>query len=99
MSLYNTFLEEYWIIASNDVNTINGMYDEAFDWSNASIEKYLRVRFREHFMESGLAEELIECVWHPNNFRKFKYLDPETFEDFDFNDLIYNEVTREFYTI
>ncbi len=46
-------------------------------------ENYIRKRFQEWFKRSELKEELIANVWHPKNFWKFKYLDPETFgEDF-----------------
>ena len=37
---------------------------------------------RKEFMkEYGLAWELMAAVWHPDNFHKFKYLDPDTFAD------------------
>ena len=37
---------------------------------------------RKEFMkEYGLAWELMAVVWHPDNFHKFKYLDPDTFAD------------------
>jgi hypothetical protein len=42
-------------------------------------DNYIRKRFQRHFMSCGLAEELIANVWHPRNFEKFQYLDPETF--------------------
>ena len=34
----------------------------------------------EQFKYSKLKEELMANVWHPRNFNKFKYLDPETFD-------------------
>ena len=40
---------------------------------------YIRKCYQKHFMSCGLAEELISVVWHPRNFEKFKYLEPETF--------------------
>jgi hypothetical protein len=37
---------------------------------------------RKEFMkEYGLAWELMAAVWHPDNFHKFKYLDPDIFAD------------------
>ena len=46
---------------------------------NYSREKYIRTRFQEWFMRSELKAELMASVWHPRNFEKFKYLNPETF--------------------
>jgi len=43
---------------------------------------YLRELKRVEFRQSKLKEELMAIVWHPKNFEKFKYLDPEIFEDF-----------------
>ena len=40
---------------------------------------YIRKCYQKHYMSCGLAEELISVVWHPRNFEKFKYLEPETF--------------------
>ena len=46
---------------------------------------FIRKCFQKHFMSSGIAEEIIAKVWHPRNFEKFKYLDPDTFgEEEDF---------------
>ena len=42
-------------------------------------EKYIRSRFHDWFKRSELKAELMANVWHPRNFEKFKYLDPETF--------------------
>ena len=42
---------------------------------------YIRKRFQEWFRRSELKEELIAKVWHPKNWEKFKYLDPETFDE------------------
>ena len=46
---------------------------------NKSREKYICFRFQEWFKRSELKAELMASVWHPRNFEKFKYLDPETF--------------------
>ena len=48
-----------------------------------AMNNYIRKCFQKHFMSCGIAEELIATVWHPRNFEKFKYLDPETFDDED----------------
>jgi len=42
-------------------------------------EEFIRKKFQEWFRRSDLKAELIANVWHPRNFEKFKYLDPETF--------------------
>ena len=39
------------------------------------FKKYLR----EWFKKSDLKKELIENLWHPKNYDKFKYYDPEMF--------------------
>ena len=50
---------------------------------DTSREKYIRERFQEWFKRSELKAEIMANVWHPRNFWKFRYLDPETFgEDF-----------------
>jgi hypothetical protein len=43
-------------------------------------DKYINEKITQYFK---LKEELIANVWHPKNFDKFKYLDPDTFE-FDY---------------
>lgn len=47
-----------------------------------SLERdtYINEKITQYFK---LKEELIANVWHPKNFDKFKYLDPDTF-DFDY---------------
>jgi hypothetical protein len=42
-------------------------------------DKYINEKITQYFK---LKEELIANIWHPKNFDKFKYLDPDTF---DFN--------------
>jgi hypothetical protein len=36
---------------------------------------------REWFKKSNLKKELMKNVWHPKNWAKFKYLNPDTFND------------------
>lgn len=38
-------------------------------------------KLQQWFKKSELKQELMANVWHPKNFEKFKYLDPETFEE------------------
>jgi hypothetical protein len=42
-------------------------------------EEFIRKKFQEWFRRSDLKAELMANVWHPRNFEKFRYLDPETF--------------------
>ncbi len=42
---------------------------------------YIRKELQEWFKKSQLKAELIATVWHPKNYEKFKYLDPETFDE------------------
>ena len=42
-------------------------------------EEFIRKKFQEWFRRSNLKAELMANVWHPRNFEKFRYLDPETF--------------------
>jgi hypothetical protein len=41
----------------------------------------IRKDLQDKFKKSPLKEELMAVVWHPRNFEKFKYLDPEEFGD------------------
>jgi len=38
-------------------------------------------KYTEWFKKSTLKKELIEKLWHPKNYKKFKYYDPEMFDD------------------
>ena len=58
---------------------------------------YIRKCFQKHFMSCGLAEELISVVWHPRNFKKFKYLDPETFGEDEDDGKDDEEETKEYF--
>lgn len=42
---------------------------------------YVYPKLREWFKKSNLKKELIKNVWHPKNWAKFKYLNPDTFDD------------------
>ena len=62
--------------------------DKPWNYKNLSYntmdkvrKEYIRKRFQEWFKKSDLKKELMENVWHPRNWEKFKYLDPETFGD------------------
>jgi hypothetical protein len=53
---------------------------------NKTRENFIRKRFQEWFIRSDFKAELIATVWHPKNFKKFKYLNPELFEDLENDD-------------
>ena len=42
---------------------------------------FTRKELQQWFKRSELKAELIATVWHPRNFEKFKYLDPDMFDD------------------
>ncbi len=45
-------------------------------------ENFIRKELSEWFKKSELKEELMATIWHPKNFHKFRYLDPDLFEEF-----------------
>jgi hypothetical protein len=45
-------------------------------------ENFIRKELSECFKKSELKEELMATIWHPKNFDKFRYLDPDLFEEF-----------------
>lgn len=49
-------------------------------YKNNELLYYIIKYKQEQFKISKLKEELMANVWHPRNFDKFKYLDPETFD-------------------
>jgi hypothetical protein len=49
---------------------------------NNAKENFIRKELSELFKKSELKEELMATIWHPKNFEKFKYWDPELFEEF-----------------
>ena len=49
-------------------------------------DNFIRKKLREWFKKSDLKEELIAKLWHPKNYKKFKYYDPEMFDEFDFDE-------------
>jgi hypothetical protein len=42
---------------------------------------FFRKKLREWFKKSDLKQELIANLWHPKNYEKFIYYDPEMFLD------------------
>ena len=44
-------------------------------------EMFFRKKLCEWFKKSDLKRELIAKLWHPKNYEKFKYYDPEMFSD------------------
>ena len=75
---------------SNSLESINSRGIEWFEhpkkeeyqqnYDKMIYNKMLPIR-KEFMKEYGLAWELMAVVWHPHNFHKFKYLDPDTFAD------------------
>jgi hypothetical protein len=43
-------------------------------------DNFIRNKLREWFRRSTLKEELIAKLWHPRNYNKFKYYDPDMFD-------------------
>ena len=76
LSNYNANINWQIIEDNHDKCYYRGIYINPMPlWKN----EYIRKCYQKHFMSSGIAEELISVVWHPRNFERFKYLDPETF--------------------
>ena len=46
-------------------------------------EDFIRKKHQEWFKKSALKEELIAKLWHPTNFEKFKYYDPDMFDNIE----------------
>ena len=67
-------VQENYHIKWNFIRLVKNTMDKA-------REDYMRKRFQEWFRKSSLKEKLMANVWHPRNWEKFKYLDPETFDD------------------
>jgi hypothetical protein len=44
-------------------------------------EMFFRKKLHEWFKKSDLKRELIAKLWHPKNYEKFKYYDPEMFSE------------------
>jgi hypothetical protein len=55
-------------------------------FENDELSYYIIKYKQQEFKISKLKEELMANVWHPRNFNKFKYLDPEIFGDEIFGD-------------
>ena len=70
-----------WEIVQENPNKPWNYYNLSKNEINKPREEFIRKKFQEWFRRSDLKEELIANVWHPRNFEKFKYLDPETFGD------------------
>ena len=51
----------------------------SFNEMDKPREYFIRKKFQEWFQKSKLKEELIANLWHPKNYEKFKYYDPEMF--------------------
>ena len=79
----NEYLEEIneLIKSSNDLIDyfIGNVYMNIF--KNYELLYYIIKYKQQEVKISKFKEELMANVWHPRNFEKFKYLDPETFGD------------------
>ena len=79
----NEYLEEIneLIKSSNDLIDyfIRNVYMNIF--KNYELLYYIIKYKQQEVKISKFKEELMANVWHPRNFEKFKYLDPETFGD------------------
>jgi hypothetical protein len=70
-----------WKIVKANIDKPWDYYMLSYNQMDKSKEKeeFIRKKFQEWFRRSELKAELMANVWHPRNFEKFKYLDPETF--------------------
>ncbi len=71
-----------------DFGIVQNNPDKPWNYGNLSkhqMEKarnnYIRKELQQWFKQSELKAELMATVWHPKNYEKFKYLDPEIFGD------------------
>jgi hypothetical protein len=61
-------------------------FDSFYVDENILFTERQRIILGNQFKRSGLKEELMATLWHPINFNKFYYWDPETF-DYEFEGL------------
>jgi hypothetical protein len=79
----NEYLEEI----NELIKSSNDLIDYFISNVNMNIFKnyellYYIIKYKQQEVKiSKFKEELMANVWHPRNFEKFKYLDPETFGD------------------
>ena len=62
------------------------IFDSFYVDENILFTERQRIILGNQFKRSGLKEELMATLWHPINFNKFYYWDPETF-DYEFEGL------------
>ena len=55
------------------------VYELSLNEFTLEKEMFFRKYLSEWFKKSNLKRELIENLWQPNNYEKFKYYDPEMF--------------------
>ncbi len=77
-----------WEIISNHPDKPLYFYDSSYSSFDLLKNKYIRQKMQQWFKKTDLKCELIATVWHPKNWNKFKYLDPEVFNDEDFLDFM-----------
>lgn len=77
----------FYDICTRTVDDISEVWENPYDWGyymDIKINIFpisMINKLQQWFKKSKLKEELMANVWHPKNFEKFKYLDPETFEE------------------
>lgn len=58
------------------------VFDMVFSISYQYVMWLLNIKMLNWFNRIPLYKKLISVVWHPRNFWKFPFLDPEIFDDF-----------------
>ncbi len=70
-----------WEIVQNNPDKPWNYFWLSLNTMEKAKNNYIRKELQQWFKQSELKAELIATVWHPKNYEKFKYLDPETFGD------------------
>ena len=71
---------DYWTAINSTNDNIDWNIMELIDiYYQEQQQTFIRRKFQEWFRRSDLKAELMANVWHPRNFEKFRYLDPDTF--------------------
>jgi hypothetical protein len=77
-------LDKPWNFKTLSLNidtTYEVMRNDPFNKFTLEKDIFFRKKFREWFKKSDLKRELIAKLWHPKNYEKFKYYDPEMFSE------------------
>ena len=85
----------YWLSLNPNItwDIVKNNLDNPWNYNYLSCNKmdkvkecFIRKKHQEWFQKSKLKEELIANLWHPKNYEKFKYYDPDMFRDEEFNE-------------